>query len=315
MRLRTLFHNRLKGLGTVVAIFLALSLGIGGCDTSVSVLNPSDQYRFSMFGVLRVSADTQVVRIEPLGDTTQVGAPSEIKATVLLENRDDGTQVALNDSLTVLGGGVAQVHNFWTTYPIDAATSYKISVRVNGEPVTTATTTTPAQPPILEHKPDSTSDRAFVLPCEFDFQGLPIEPQNTFDIRASGVESIAAAEVRYPIEVRGPQPFPWVDHYNDVVYREEPDHFRISVFYAQDLLSLDFIVDVPGADECPAQSDFMSPHATLRVAAGGPNWPDWRGVSLDEIARPDTFTNVEGGHGFVGGIYSDTLHIPVRRRE
>lgn len=314
MHLCTFFHQHLEKLGPT-AVLAVILLTAGGCDTSVSVVNPSDQYRFSLFGVLRVSADTQVVRVEPLGDTTQVGAPSEVEATVFLENRDSGTQVTLNDSLTVLGGGITQVHNFWTTHPIETATSYKISVRVDGEPVTTATTTTPAQAPTLKHEPDSTSDRAFLLPCEFDFQDAPIESQNTFSARALGVESIAAAEVRYPVEVRGPQPFPWVDHYSNVVYREEPDHFRISVFYAEDLLSLNLTTDVPGMDTCPARSAFVRSHATLRVAAGGPEWPAWRGVSLNEIARPDTFSNVRGGHGFVGGVYTDTIRVPIRQRD
>jgi hypothetical protein len=41
---------------------------------SALVLNPSDQYQFSLFGTLNVAADGRVVRVDPLGDTSRVGS-------------------------------------------------------------------------------------------------------------------------------------------------------------------------------------------------------------------------------------------------
>lgn len=302
-------------LPSLGAVIVGAMLLVVACDPSVTVLEPSDQYRFSLYGTLRVTADTQVIRVEPLADTIQLGAPDELDVTVFLENLDTGTEVSLNDSLTAVGGGIAQVHNFWTTHPIDGATTYRVSVQVDGEAVTTATTTTPAQPPTLEHMPDSTDDRAFRLPCEFNFQGDPIESQNTFTARASGVDAVAAVKVRYPIEVQRPESTPWVDHYEDVQYSSEEDIFRISVFYAKDLIALHTPETIAETNSCPSISDFMRSYATLKVAAGGPDWPEWRGSSINDIARPDTFSNVQGGHGFVGGVHVDTIRIPVRQRE
>ncbi|MCS3630566.1 hypothetical protein GGP55_001163 [Salinibacter ruber] len=287
------------------AAILAAILILGGCDPSVSVLNPSDQYRFSLFGTLNVAADTQVIRVDPLGDTSRVGSQKALAATVRLENVETGTQVTLADSFETIGEGSARFHNLKTTHPIRPDTRYRVSVRVEGTPVTTATTTTPARPPTLRHEPTSTDDKPFLLPCLTRDRGL-VESANTFTLRASAVESLAAVQVLYPIEGA----FSLVDHYNDAEYRETDDLYRISVYYGADIR-----VGTPGGDRCTFRSQFVRPHARVAVTAGGPDWPDWRGVSINDIARPDTFTNVEGGHGFVGGVYSDTIQIPIRQRE
>lgn len=287
------------------AAILAAILILGGCDPSVTVLNPSDQYRFSLFGTLNVAADTQVIRVDPLGDTSRVGSQEAFGATVLLENVGTGAQVTLADSFEAIGEGSARFHNFKTTHPIQPDTRYRVSVRVAGEPVTTATTTTPARPPTLRHEPGSTDDKPFLLPCLTRSREL-VESENTFTLRASTVESLAAVQVLYPIEGA----FSQVDHYDDAEYRGNDDLYRISVYYGADIR-----VGTPAGESCADRSQFVRPHARVAVTAGGPDWPDWPDASLNEIARPDTFTNVEGGHGFVGGVYSDTIQVPIQRRE
>ena len=296
-------------LGVVVGVLL---LATGACDPTVDVLNPSEKYQFSLFGTLRVTADTQVIRVEPIGDSTRIGAPPTLRASVVLENLDTGREIMLQDSFETVSGGIAQVHNVRTTEPVQPGTNYRVAVRVKGTAVTTATTATPEAPPILQHEPDSTDDAPFLLPCAFDFQGEPEAQENTFSLRILGVENVAAATVRYRIEPPGQRvaSSTQFDHYADAVYRPQKDLYRLSVFYAWDLLSL-----FEQTDGCPPREAFSVPQAVVRVTAGGPDWPDWRGASLDALARPDTFSNVTGGHGFVGGVYADTIHIPVQRRE
>jgi len=304
------FRRRFGGPALAV-LFGTLLLVAGGCDPSVTVLQPSDKYRFSLFGTLDVAADTQVIRVEPLGDSTRIGAAPSLDARVVLKNTDTGTQVTLDDSFEVVSGGIAQVHNVRTTDSIRPGTTYRVSVRVNGEAVTTATTTTPPQAPILEHEPDTSADKPFLLPCEFNFQNEIIPAENTFTLRASGLDAVAALKVRYPVELDRERvaSFTQFDHYEDVAYRPKPDHYRASIFYGRDLRMLN-----EQEQGCLSRMDFVAPYAVVTAVAGGPGWPEWRGVSLDELARPDTFSNVEGGHGFVGGVYSDTIQIPIRSR-
>ena len=303
--------GRQYGRPALAAVLGTLLLLTGACDPSVTVLQPSDQYRFSLFGTLDVAADTQVVRVEPLGDTTRIGAPPDLGASVVLQNLDAGTQVTLDESFEVVSGGIARVHNVRTTDSILPGTTYRLSVQVDGEPVTTATTTTPAQAPTLKHEPDSTDDKPFLLPCALNLQGEPVPPENTFSLRALGLENLAAVKVRYPVKLDGERvaSFTQFNHYDDAAYNAKSEFYRVSVFYGRDLLTLN-----ERDRGCPSRSGFAKPYAIVTVVAGGPDWPDWRGVSLDDLARPDTFSNVEGGHGFVGGIYSDTIRVSIRPR-
>jgi hypothetical protein len=316
MQRLSFLRRHFVGPGLAAVVVCATLLLMGGCDPAVELVKPSSQYQFSLFGTLNVAADTQVIRVEPIGDTTQIGAPTTLDATARLTNLDTGTEVALNDSLTVVGGGIAQVHNFWTTHAIQPGATYQVSVRVDGEPVTTATTTTPAQPPTLLHNPDATSDQPFELPCVYDSQGNPTSFRNTFSMRIANLDAVAAMQVRYPLDLPTSAgetaALTQFSHYNDVEYDEEEDLYRASVFYGRDLAT------IPGASQqgaCPPRSQFTEAHAVAVVTAGGPDWPDWKNASLNTIARPDTFTNVQGGHGFVGGIYSDTLRVPLRNRD
>lgn len=282
-----------------------------GCDPSVEVFEPSDQYRFSLYGTLNVAADTQAIRVDPIGDTTQYGAPPQIDATVTLENLDAGTQVTLQDSLATVGVGDYPVHNFWTTHPIRPATSYRIAVEQGGETVTSATTTTPPNAPDLAHRFD------FYLPCVFPRPGSsdPRRAPNTLDVIVRDVESVAAAQIIYPITYPRPgqdslQTRNAYNHYDDVT--ESGRYFEVSIFYRPALVELD---PEPGPPkECADREDFTHPYALVAVAAGGPNWPDWRGLPFDVYSRPDSLSNVQGGHGFVGGIYSDTMQVPIQDR-
>jgi len=297
---------------TLIAGLVLCLVCATGCETGVEVLRPSDEFRFSLFGILDVAKDTQFVRVEPLADTIQVGAPEDIEAQVFLENLDTGTRVALRDSFATVAGGIAQVHNFWTTHPIQPSTSYRILVEKEGTAVTTATTTTPEQPPELVHGPDSTRDKAFRLPCVLDNRGRPVESQNTFSFRVFGVPSIAAVQILYTIDrPTRDRPvtrrFDWLE---DARPRSNDPGFRVSVFYGKDLNNLN-----QQGRGCIPRTRFARPFAAAAVTAGGPEWPDWQEASIDDIARPDTFSNVSGGHGFVGGVYTDTVRIPIQVRE
>jgi len=310
---RSSTHHQPFARSIVASLLAAALLLVPGCqDPTVDVLRPSDQFQFSLFGALDVAADTQVIRVEPLGDSTQIGAPETLGATVVLENLDSGEQIPLNDSLTNLG---VPVHNLWTTRPIQPSTSYRVVVQSEGEPVTTATTTTPSQAPTLSRtvRPDT----ALRLPCVF-----PVNPNNsrraanTFTVTATNIEEVAAVRVRYPIPSAPRRARRFFNHSDGI--ENDDGEFIVSVFYRRDLVISNPDLPSPGnpmlQEECAGMDDFARPYAFVVVSAGGPDWPEWRGLPLDQIARPDSFSNVQGGHGFVGGIYSDTITVPVAER-
>jgi hypothetical protein len=277
----------------------------------VDLLDPSEQYRYSLYGVLDVAADTQVIRVDPLGSPVEVGASPTFDATVTLRNLKSGETIPLQDSLTTLDAGSTQAHNFWTTRPIQPGTQYQVAVSKDNTVLTSATTTTPTQAPTL------TVGQPIYLPCAFPSVRNP-DPSpsaNTFIVFAQNAPHIAAATIQYPIlEPLGEdslRTWPAMDHNDEVT--DEGNRFRIAIFYRQELVR--FHPDPPANSlECPTEEYFFRPNARLIVSAGGPQWPEWRGASIDSLARPNTFSNVEGGHGFVGSVYTDTIQVPFADR-
>lgn len=282
----------------LLATLLATSLlAVAGCDPSVTVVTPSDQSHYSLFGTLNVGADTQVVRVDPHIDT--LDSPS-LDATVVLKNLETGNEVTLRDSIITIGD--ERLHNFWTRTPIQPSTSYEVSVRrEGGRSVTTATTTTPSDPPQIQ-------TGSIELPC------LPRDRGNELYVDVRGAEHLAGVALTYwtqpPATREEPAPPPVTDTFthSDAIERDD-DHFVIPVDYAPDLRAIN--PEPRERRQCADEGDFARPYAKLMVAAGGPNWPEWLDAPLNEVARPDAFSNVKGGHGYVGGIYPDTIRVPI----
>jgi hypothetical protein len=290
-----------------------LLLGTSACDPTVNVVEPNDQYRYSLFGALDVAADTQVIRVDPLGDSIQIGDPHLISASVTLENLDTGTEIALRDSFAAVQPGTGPVHNFWTTHPIHPSTSYRISVEREEKVITSATTTTPANAPDLVHRSD------FYLPCTFPprYSNRTLRAQNTLNVTIRNVDQVAAAKIIYPIVLEHPDrglvtTMNTFDHYEDVY--SKGDALEVAIFYRPDLVSLHPNPPLSQDPTCAQRHHFAHPYALVTVSAAGPEWPSWSENSFDEIARPDSFSNVQGGHGYIAGVYSDTIKVPIRDR-
>ena len=291
----------------VLCVALAAAL-LAACDTSVDVLRPSEEAKYSFFGVLNVTADTQVIRVEPLGDSTQLGAPRDFDGSVVLENLDARTVIPLKDSLTLLGADRHLVHNFWTTHPIKPETRYQVRVEHDGETIASATTSTPGRP-VLTH------DSTFFLPCmpagydELRGSFANNRGENTFFVNIGNADRIASIRLTYPVtkqlERQSPNTFDFT-----AVAQKSDDGFCIPVYYREHLRQL-YQGD---STRCLSRSEFRSNHARLTIATGGPDWPQWRGAPFNEVARLDTFSNVEGGHGVIGGVYADTMTVPILPR-
>lgn len=265
---------------------------MAGCDTSVQTSVPSDQYHYSVYGVLNPAQDTQWIRVEPLAEPTSEGAPPTLDVTVTLQDLDADQEWSLQDSLMRVQTEFQ--HNFWTTVPISPGTSYRLTVRGPEGEMTQASTTTPENPPSIE------LGAPIRLPC------VTPREANQFEVTLEEVDELAALRIRYFQSVFGPTEVFDYDHYDDVI-REE-DEYTAIINYYQDLQSA----------RRTMERDCLVDSAKVVAAAGGPDWPAWArysDVSFSELARPDSFTNVEGGHGLLAGVYTDTLDVPIEQRD
>lgn len=276
---------------SVVLAVAVTAILITACDTSVRPTVPSDEYHYSVFGILNPAQDTQWVRVESLEAPTSGGASSSLDATVTLENLETGQTWTLQDSLMEVFRDEFQ-HNFWTRAPIAPSTSYQLTVKNADGNTTQASTTTPARPPSIR------IENPIRLPCV-----APVEA-NRFEVSLTQVEELAGLRVLYYQSVYGPTQIQEYDHYGSSSQTDEG--FSAVINYYQDLQSAQRTMSRP----CLADS------AKVVAAAGGPDWPEWaryHDASISQLARPDSFTNVEGGHGTLAGVYLDTMQVPINR--
>ena len=277
---------------------LLLILGVGvpglGCDPSVQAFRPSDDHHYSIYGVLNPAQDTQWVRVEPLPTETSGGAPHDLGATVTLKNLATGQTWALRDSLMEVFQGEVQ-HNFWTTASIAPGTPYRLVVSNSDGDTTQATTTTP------HTRPTFRVVGKIRLPCGED------STDNLLELRIGNAEELAGLRVRYFQTIVGIHRTYDFEAYDEVT-REGDEAYRAFVDYRADLRT---------TNQTP-QRECIADSAHALAYAGGPDWPDWarfNPATLSEVARPDTFSNVEGGLGMFSGVYSsDTASVTVRLR-
>jgi len=89
---------------------------------------------------------------------------------------------------------------------------------------------------------------------------------------------------------------------------DQTNRFRALIRHEEDLEQVSGPRDCGG---CPCRSDFDQKRVQVIAATAGPNGPPLSGMTREAVARPDSISNVEGGVGFVGAIYSDTLEVPL----
>lgn len=276
----------------VLALIGTLVLVVG-CDSSVSALDPNDDYHYSIYGVLDPAKDTQWVRVESLRGATSGGASPNLDVTVTLENLATNQVWALQDSFMLVEGEMQ--HNFWTEAPITPSTQYEVVVEGDSAERTSASTTVPDGPPTV-----SIGD-PMVLPCS------PIIENNEFGVTLMNVDEVAGLQMKYFQSVFGPPITYRFDHYEDITRESDTTYFAF-INYAQDLQLAQRTRD----RRCLADS------AKVIVTAGGPDWPEfaqYHEAPIVDLTRPDSFSNVKGGHGFVSGVFSTRKTVPIRRRE
>lgn len=271
--------------GLACALALACLALPASCDASFDPFEETD-LRFSMFGYLDLSADTQYVRINEL--STSVFTETDIDATVTLTEVESGSSVTLRDSVVTIRGGTDDgtvVHNFWTTLPIAPEATYRIEATASDGAAASATFQTPAQvpTPVLD---------AGIIP----FSPSPPRAQAIF---MTGVVNLADIRVRY--RLASPNTIVTISYIDTVVEASDGRTFAGFDAYADVQRAL----RGTAGTVCPSLSA-----AEVFIATTTDDWPDFWRIDLEDLVLPTTATNVEGGLGYVGGVQTFTLDWP-----
>jgi len=279
----------------IVAALLAIAMTVlaAGCDTSIDPIRGSDRL-YSIYGILDAAADTQFVRVEALRDGVPIGAPDTLDVRVTLQHVDTGREISLQDSLATVGPGIP-TQLFWTDASLTPGATYRLDATRSDGATSTATITLPRRPPILhfEERP--------LLPC----QDARNAGRADFRVDAAHADRLAGVYVLYPLLDE------LIRRTNFRTVTLERDTFRITVNHVDDLEAIGANL-LPEDLGCPPPDAFSADSVFVAVATAGPDWPDGiDSLSLDALARPDVAQNVERGVGFVGGIFTDTLGVPI----
>ncbi len=263
-----------------------------GCETPVDVFVESDAY-YSMFGVLDVSADTQWVRIEALQDSLRMGS-STLDARFTMTQLSTGRQVEWRDSLFQFLNGF-QAHNMWTAEPIQPLASYLLEVTRSDGAVSSHTVTLP-----------DTFEEPLLNAFPFSLINLPVSGNvcaQTFELVAD-IGQLAALQISYVVPTaRG------TDRRYDVSYIPRAEQveggIEVRITWARDLQELAALDRDIGVTEL-----LQLKEVELLIAAAGPGWPD-NALPDETVALPGAVTHIENGFGFVGGVISRRIEIPI----
>ena len=250
-----------------------LALALGACEAPLDPIAPSGA-AFSMSGYLDASADTQWVRVEPFGARAGL-TPGPIDAEVALE-LPGGRRVPMAPSVRAFPSGPA--HLFWTTADVLPGATYAVVARRSDG--------AGARAPV--RIPD---DRAVTITLDDG----PIRCPTT--VLVEGAERLAQVEARYELRGTGRLGETFRFPKLESLVEEADGAFRAQVFYGEDAVEMEI-------DPLP----FRYPVTTeVFVALATDDWPDLRGLALDDALHAADTGRIEGGVGFVGGALTKTV--------
>lgn len=148
----------------LVCCILLLFLAEAACDSAFEPIKKNDEVVFSMFGTLDLHADTQWVRVMPVGETLLPAATAGEKAEVTLTRMETGETIILNDSVFTFRNNTT-VTNYWTDIRLHPEEEYSLKAKAPDGRSSRATVTIP--PPL---------PRPLIDYSEDDEEGLVIVP-------------------------------------------------------------------------------------------------------------------------------------------
>jgi len=249
-------------------------------------LQKNDQLIFSINGVLDVHADTQWVRVMPIGESLNPTDPNPNGSVLNLSNLSTGEIYTLQDSLFKFGGDTF-VWNYWLSEDIRGDELYEIVAESadGGQSRVVVATPSPLPEPNVEYS------------------------ENFESIAVSGIalDSIIVAETRYLaqalLEVGCAPEREIVISHLDELNRTSGDEYSINSENREEL-----------ARELGVSAfSFRVNRREFVLVTAGPDWPEDLGLSDIEKSLQEVRSNVEGGTGLVAGIARRKVEISERR--
>lgn len=268
-----------------VLLFFVFLYG-AACESTFEPLQENKQYAFSMYGTLDLHADTQWVRVMPIGESLISTDPEPNGTEVTLIRNDTGKPTMLYASLFRFGGS-AYVWNYLTAEALHPTEEYTMIATAPDGRQSRATVTIPSVLPIPEVDYSVENEEGVIT-------GTSADPLIIF-------------EIRYLVQVFteggcAPETEVVISHVDDIFMGSDGEYRVLA----------DNTGRIARALGVRAGAYIVNKRELLVISASE-DWPDLSGLTKEEIVLPDVVSNVENGTGLVAGIASRRVVITPRQ--
>lgn len=246
------------------AVLLA-TLALAACEAPLDPLLPTDA-RYSLSGYLDASADSQWIRVEPLGSVIESSPAEPLDVVVTLAPVGGGVPDTLAQSVRQTVTGPA--HLFGARARVEPGQTYRVEVRADDGAVTATAVTVPDSTVVVDVQPGPNNCPVFVF--------------------AEGAERLADVQARYVVrDVTGRVRSYRFTHLA-AIERVSEEAYQAEVYSGDDTSRM----SLASADEIVS--------AEIVVAVASAEWPETVGLTLEAAIG---YTGaVQNGFGFVGGV-------------
>ncbi len=254
--------------------FIAILSFFLGCENGFKSLEENNRYVFSINGTLDVHADSQWIRVMPIGESIIPSNQNPTGTEVSILHVNSGQRSLLNDSLYQFND--AYVWNYWSPDTILANEEYRINAIDTDGKQSSVTVNTPSALPL----PD------FEYSQDFE----------TISVSGTTEDSLVLLETIYHVQPLvavgcGPEREIRFSHLEDL--RMYPDGTYSFNSTNREAIAMELGV---------GPFSFIVNQRKLVIISAGETWPNYTNISETEATYPDVISNVENGTGFVGGI-------------
>lgn len=252
----------------ILSIIIFIAFLISSCNDTFEPMQEDHPYEFSMYGFLDVHADTQYVRIMPIGKTLLPITTETHEYTVSL-SRLSTQETLLMEPVKIEFGSHYAYWNYRTTEPIIPNDGYHILVANESGNFSSVDIVMPnaLAPPDIEY--------TFI-----DESGLVTGTYSDSLILVGMYYEYIYDDIRCDDQIKTI----FESHLDDGILTESTYRFRFNNLYSV----------------VPHNADVI--RREFHIAIATQSWPDLQNFSPEEMSIPTNINNVTNGTGYVGGI-------------
>lgn len=261
--------------------FIALFPFLMSCENGFTPMEKNNKYVFSMNGALDVHADTQWIRVMPIGESIIPTNQNPNGTEVSILQVKTGQSSLLNDSLFKFND--AYVWNYWSPD----------SILANEEYLITAIDSEGKQSSVIVNTPSALSLPQIEYSQDFE----------TISVSGTTQDSLILLETIYLVQPIlevgcGPEREIRISHLEDIAM--EPNGYYNFTTTNREAIALELGV---------APFSFIVNQRKLVLISAGETWPNYSEVSETEATLPNVVSNVANGTGFIGGVAKREVNI------